>query len=106
MYKINSKEKFNDRSIRLRSNLASIRKTFTNEYLSLLADNDASRQKKSPSTKSIIIPKKDDFVAIKGEWGDIRIGKIIDLKISEDCQIRQAYIQTKNNVGWYYINNI
>ena len=105
-FKANSKEKLNARSIKLRSNLASIRKIFTNEYLALLADNDASRQKNSPSTKSIIVPKKDDFVAIKGEWGDIRIGKIIELKISEDGQVRQAYIQTKNNVGWYSINNI
>ena len=38
--------------------------------------------------------------------GDIRIGKILDLKISEDGQIRQAYIQTKSNIGWYSINNI
>ena len=105
-FKANSKEKLNARSIKLRSNLASIRKIFTNEYLALLADNDASRQKNSPSTKSIIVPKKDDFVAIKGEWGDIRIGKIIELKISDDGQVRQAYIQTKNNVGWYSINNI
>ena len=105
-FKINSKDKLNTRSIKLRSNLASIRKTFTNEYLSFLADNDASRQKKSPSTKSIILPKKDDWVAIKGDWGDIRIGKILDLKISDDGQIRQAYIQTKTNIGWYSINNI
>ena len=38
--------------------------------------------------------------------GDIRIGKILELKISDYGQIGQAYIQTKSNIGWYSINNI
>ena len=104
-FKINNKT-LNARSIKLKSTLAQARKIFISEYMHLLANKDASRQKSSPQTKSLIYPGVLDWVLLKGETGDLRIGQILKLKESEDGEIRQAQVKTKHSIGWYPLCDI
>ena len=91
---------------RLRSTLASVRKTYISEYLGSLARKDEARQKRSPYTKSIIKPQINDWVLIKDDSRDLRIGKILTLIISDDGEVRSVKVKTKSHEGIYPVTNL
>ena len=75
--------------------------------MQLLTKKDIERQKRSPFTKSLIQPKVNDWVLIKDNNNDIRIGKILQLVKSEDGEIRSAILKTKSgSEGCYPITNL
>ena len=91
---------------KLRSTLASVRKTWISEYLNFLARRDEARQKRSPSTKSIISPKVNDWVLIKDESKDFRIGRIVHIIHSDDGEIRSVKLKTGSHEGIYPVTNL
>ena len=91
---------------KLRSTLAAVRKTWLNEYLVFLARRDEARQKRSPHTKSIIVPRVDDWVLIKDGSKDFRIGRIVSLIESGDGEIRCVNVKTQASEGVYPVTNI
>merc|ERR1712033_70142 len=91
---------------KLRSTLESVHKTWMSEYLSFLARKDQNRQKLSPFTKSIIKPNINDWVLIRDNSKQFRIGKIIDLIKSDDGEIRKAVLKTDKFEGVYPITNL
>ena len=91
---------------KLRSTLASVRKTYISEYLGFLAKKDEARQKRSPYTKSIIKPQVNDWVLIKDESKDLRIGKILTLVISDDGEVRSVKVKTGSHEGIYPLTNL
>ena len=91
---------------KLRSTLAAVHKTWISEYLAFLARKDSNRQKNSPFTKSIIKPSINDWVLIKDNSRDFRIGKIIELIKSDDGEIRKAILKTDHSEGVYPITNL
>ena len=91
---------------KLRSTLAAVHKTWVSEYLAFLARKDSNRQKNSPFTKSIIKPNINDWILIKDNSRDFRIGKIIELIKSDDGEIRKAILKTDHSEGVYPITNL
>ena len=91
---------------KLRSTLASVRKTYNSEYLGFLARKDEARQKRSPYTKSIIKPQINDWVLIKDDSKDPRIGRIQTLVISDDGEVRSAKVKTGSHEGIYPLTNL
>ena len=91
---------------KLRNTLASVRKTWTSEYLSFLAKKDEARKKGAPHTKSIITLKENDWVLIKDETKDLRIGRILNVIHSEDGEIRSVKLKTGSHVGIYPLTNL
>ena len=91
---------------KLRSTLAAVNKIWISEYLGFLARKDAYRQKNSPFTKSIIIPKVNDWVLIKDNSKDLRMGKIVELIKSDDGEIRKVVLKTEHSEGIYPVTNL
>ena len=92
---------------KLKSTLAAVRKIWYAEYLGFLARKDASRQKGAPSTKNMIQPRVNDWVLIKDNTKEMRIGKILKLLESEyDGEIRKVILKTKNSEGVYPVTNL
>ena len=56
--------------------------------------------------KSIIKPSINDWVLIKDNSRDFRIGKIIELIKSDDGEIRKAILKTDHSEGVYPITNL
>ena len=104
-FKVSSKS-ISVMSTKLRSTLASVRKTWVSEYLNFLARRDEARLKRSPHTKSIIKPCIDDWVLIKDASKDLRIGRVKDLIVSEDGQVRSVNLKTESNEGIYPLTNL
>ena len=91
---------------KLRSTLAAVHKTWISEYLSFLARKDSLRQSSSPFTKSLIIPRVGDWVLIRDNTKDLRLGRIKDLLKSDDGEIRKALVKTEHFEGIYPITNL
>ena len=70
---IPDKNLINQKLKKLKSNLAQIRKIWIRDYLHLLTKRDKNRQKNSPHTKSLIIPKVNDWVLIKDGSSELTI---------------------------------
>ena len=92
---------------KLKRNLAQLRKIWIHDYLHLLTKKDISRQKNSPHTKSLILPKVNDWVLIKDNANELRIGKITELIRSDDGEIRSTRVKTKlGGEGCYPVTNL
>ena len=91
---------------KLRNTLAAVHKTWISEYLAFLSRKDSNRQKNSPFTKSIIVPKVNDYVLIKENSKDLRIGKITELFKSDDGEVRKVMLRTDKYEGIYPITNL
>ena len=93
-------------SRKLKSTLAQVRKVWQAEYLHFLATKDSSRRARAPSTKSLLMPAVGDVVLIK-DSRDFRLGRIVQLFLSEDGECHSARIRTKNGgEGCYPVCNI
>ena len=99
-------ETVNWRVKKLKSTLAQVRKIWIQDYMHLLTKKDVERQKRSPYTKSIIQPKVGDWVLIKDDSNDLRIGKILELIQSDDEEIHSAKVKTESGEGCYPITNL
>ena len=73
---------------------------------SLFIQKRLNRQKNSPFTKSIIVPKVNDYVLIKENSKDLRIGKITELIKSDDGEVRKVMLRTDKYEGIYPITNL
>ena len=91
---------------KLRSTLAAVHKTWISEYFSFLARKDSLRQSNSPFTKSQIKPHVGDWVLIKDNTKDLRLGTIKDLLKSDDGETRKALVKTEHFEGIYPITNL
>ena len=92
---------------KLKSTLAAVRKIWYAEYLGFLARKDASRQRGAPSTKNMIQPRVNDWVLIKDNSKELRVGKILKLIESEDDgEIRKVILKTKTSEGVYPVTNL
>lgn len=91
-FKVSSKS-ISVMSTKLRSTLASVRKTWVSQYLNFLARRDEARLKRSPHTKSIIKPCINDWVLIKDDSKDLHIGRVKDLIASDDGQVCSVSIK-------------
>ena len=91
---------------KLRNTLAAVHKTWISEYIAFLSKKDSNRQKNSPFTKSIIVPKINDYVLIKENSRDLRIGRITELLKSDDGEIRKVMLRTDKYEGVYPITNL
>ena len=91
---------------KLRDTLKSVHKHWVSEYLSFLARKDAARQKGSPHTKSLLIPKLNDWVLVKDNSRDLRIGKVTEVIKSEDGEIRKVILKINNTNGIYPVTNL
>ena len=103
-FKINNKS-LNVMSVKLKSTLAQVRKTWFSEYLHYLATKHAIRQKGAHLTKSIILPKINDAVLIK-DGKNVRLGRLVELFRSDDGEIRSARLRTKHGEGTFPVCNL
>ena len=91
---------------KLRSTLAHVRRVWQSEYLNFLATKDVGRRANAPSTKSRLLPSVGDVVLIK-DSKDMRLGRILQLFLSEDGECRSARVRTKTGTeGCYPICNL
>ena len=104
-FKLTNKN-LNVMSRKLRSSLAQVRKIWIRDYLHLLTKRDNERQNRAPNTKSLIQPKVDDWVIIRDDSSDLRLGRITKLIPSSDNEIRSAQVKTKSGNGCYPITNL
>ena len=74
--------------------------------MGFLSRKDAARQKGSPHTKSLLIPKVNDWVLVKDQSRDIRVGKILKILNSVDGEIRKVLLEINNTQGIYPITNL
>ena len=91
---------------KLRSTLASVQKTWISEYLGFLARKDQFRQMNAPYTKSVLLPEVNDWVLLKDNSRDLRLGKILELVRSDDGETRKVLLKTNNSEGLYPITNL
>ena len=92
---------------KLRDTLASVHKNWVTEYLGFLARKDGVRQKNAPCTKSLIVPKINDWVLIKDNARDLKLGKIIKLiKSEDDGEIRKVILKIKESQYIHPITNL
>ena len=103
-FRINNKC-LNVMSVKLKSTLAQVRKVWVSEYLHYLATKDGNRQKRAPATNSILQPIVGDAVLIK-DSKNLRVGKILELHVSDDKEIRSARVRTKHGEGNYPVCNL
>ena len=91
---------------KLKSTLAQVRKVWHAEYLNFLATKDIGRRANAPSTKSRLVPAVGDAVLIKDDK-DMRLGRILQLFLSDDGECRSARIRTKSGgEGCYPVCNL
>ena len=64
------------------------------------------RQKNCPHTKSLLIPKINDWVLVKDNSRDIRVGKIIEILKSDDGEVRKVILNINKTNGIYPVTNI
>ena len=100
-----SKKKLVVMARKLKSTLAQVRKTWHSEYLNFLATKDSARRARAPTTKSRLVPKVGDMVLIK-DGKDLKLGRITEVKTSDDGECRSARVKTKNGEGCYPICNL
>ena len=87
--------------------MGAVRKVWYSEYLGFLARKDASRLKGAPCTKSIIQPRVNDWVLIKDNVKELRVGRILKLIESEDDgEVRKVLLKTKSSEGIYPVTNL
>ena len=91
---------------RLKDTLAAVHKCWTSEYMGFLARKDASRQKSAPCTKSLIIPKIYDWVLVKDNSRDLKLGKITKLIYSDDGEIRKVILKINESENIYPVTNL
>ena len=91
---------------KLRDTLTSVHKHWVSEYLGFLARKDAARQKNSPHTKSLLIPKINDWVLVKDNSRDIRVGKVIEILKSDDGEVRKVILNINKTNRIYPVTNI
>ena len=90
---------------RLKSTLIHFRKTWAKEYLVALRENDQLRNKRSPSTKYMIVPNIDDVVVFDS-GSLLKVGKIIELIPSEDQEIRKVKIESEGHESIHAVVNL
>ena len=91
---------------KLKSTLAHVRKVWISEYLNFLAVKDSGRRAQGPATKSRLLPSVGDVVLIK-DSKDMKLGRILELVISDDGECRSARIRTKaGGEGCYPVCNL
>ena len=56
--------------------------------------------------KFLIKPQINDWVLIKDDSRDLRIGKILTLIISDDGEVRSVKVKTKSHEGIYPVTNL
>ena len=91
---------------RLRDTLTAVHKCWTSEYMGFLARKDASRQKSAPCTKSLIIPKINDWILVKDNSRDPKLGKITKLIDSDDGEIRKVILKINESENIYPVTNL
>ena len=90
---------------RLKSTLIHFRKTWAKEYLVALRENDQLRNKRSPSTKYMIVPNIDDVVVFDS-GSLLKVGKIIELIPSEDQEIRKVKVESEGHESIHAVVNL
>ena len=94
-------------SKKLRDTLASVQKNWISEYLGFLARKDGVRQKGAPCTKSLIVPRKNDWVLVKDNNRDLKLGKITKIiKSNDDGEIRKVVLKIKDSEYIHPVTNL
>ena len=86
--------RLNSMCSKLRSTLAQIRKNFNADYLSYLRDRDRNRSKNSPANKYVLRAQVGDVVLIKLANNEVKLGRILQLVVSADGEVRSAIVQS------------